>query len=818
MKSILTIFGILLFPVFISAQTENVNPDKTGEPWIVGGLRVPDQSEIDKIPEKIYPSDYFKKDLPSFLDNSTNQYFRPIFNQDHGSCGQASGVAYTFTYEINRKRESDASLTSNQFPSHYTYNFLNGGSGSNGSWMNDGWEIIKASGCPSVDTYGGISNTANYWMSGYDEYIASTENRVDEIFTIHVGTPEGLETLKYWLYDHMSGSDVGGIVNFAAGISNTNYQTSNDKIISWGYPVNHAMTIVGWDDTIEYDFNNDGSITVDQDINDDGVVDMKDWERGAVIMVNSWGSSWMGDGKAYIMYKLLAEPTDNGGIHSNKVYGITVKESQDPQLIMKLKMEHDTRNMISISAGVSENISANEPDYVLHFPMFNNQGGEYDMRGTSGDPIEIALDITPLLDHVESGTEAAYFLLIDEDDSFSEGNGLVYEFSILDNENNETISADQNISVPDNGLTLLSLTKSVVYDAPEIVTESLPNGFTGHYYTHTLSAENGSQPYKWDLVIEYDEEELEEIFPEIETDQLIPNNNDDGFLVKSIDFDFPFFGELYDEFTVLTDGSLVFEEGFEYLRTEEAIASTKMIGVFASDLMIYEADGDGIFYEGDQNSATFRWKTSLFDNQSANVDVALTLYPNGEMKFYYNSGITQGLSWATGVSNGTGNYFIADISGDFDPSGSQHVLSAGDFPFGMEITEDGLFQGIVPGEENSWNIQFKVTDNNNLSAYRMISFTTETSSVYETEDLAVNLFPNPFTDKLFITLDLESNSDVFLAVYDINGKLIRTEVFHEQNFGKYTIECNLNDLPEGIYMFELSTNKDVIRTKAILIK
>jgi hypothetical protein len=281
---------------------------------------------------------------------------------------------------------------------------------------------------------------------------------------------------------------------------------------------------------------------------------------------------------------------------------------------------------------------------------------------------------------------------------------------------------------------------------------------------------------------------------------------------------FLFFGELYDEFTVLTDGSLVFEEGFEYLRTEEAIASTKMIGVFASDLMIYEADGDGIFYEGDQNSATFRWKTSLFDNQSANVDVALTLYPNGEMKFYYNSGITQGLSWATGVSNGTGNYFIADISGGFDPSGSQHVLSAGDFPFGMEITEDGLFQGIVPGEVNSWNIQFKVTDNNNLSAYRIISFTTETSSVYETEDLAVNLFPNPFTDKLFITLDLEYNSDVFLAVYDINGKLIRTEVFHEQNFGQYTIECNLNDLPEGIYMFELSTNKDVIRTKAISIK
>jgi hypothetical protein len=699
------------------AQIQNVNPDKNGEPWIVGGLRVPTDEEISKIPVLENLKTFGSKELPSSFDNSTQPYFRPIFNQTGGSCGQASGVGYLFTYEINRLRGTSANTTSNQFPTHYTYNFLNGGSAANGSWMTDGWEIIKASGCPTVATYGGIAASETFWMSGYDNYTSGMNNRVRDMFTINVGTPEGLETLKYWIYDHLDGSAVGSVVNFAAGISNTGYQESGFKVVSWGYPINHAMTFVGWDDAIEYDFNGDGLITNTIDINGDQIVDMRDWERGAMIMVNSWSTGWMNGGKAYVMYKLLADAAENGGIHANKVYGINVKETQESQLFLKLKMTHNVRNQIQIKAGVSGNVSSSVPEFVLNFPLFNHQGGEYNMRGSGNTtPIEISLDVTTLLNTVTSGTDAKYFLQIVEDDPYSLGTGMIYDFSIVDAAGNEYISSTHNVPVADNTITQLEVIASIPFDAPQITTVSIPSGGDGESYSYQLEAAGGTSPYIWSIQIDYDESTLSENYPDITATELTPSDYDDGYAVQAIDFDFPFYGELYNQFTVCTDGSLLFEEGFEYLRTNEAIMSTKMIGVFASDLMIFPASGDGIFYEGDANSATFRWKTSLFGDENANIDAALTLYPSGEMKFYYGSNITEGISWAAGISNGEGSYTISSISGNFSPSDLQYQMSSNPFPCGMTISGEGIFSGITPAVAGSWDINFKVLDNNNLAS------------------------------------------------------------------------------------------------------
>ena len=48
--------------------------------------------------------------------------------------------------------------------------------------------------------------------------------------------------------------------------------------------VGHALTVIGYDDEIGVDLNNDGEITNDIDINGDDVVDMGDWEMGALIL------------------------------------------------------------------------------------------------------------------------------------------------------------------------------------------------------------------------------------------------------------------------------------------------------------------------------------------------------------------------------------------------------------------------------------------------------------------------------------------------------------------------------------------------------
>ena len=167
------------------------------------------------------------------------------------------------------------------------------------------------------------------------------ENRVQEVLTINVGSPEGLNDLKHWFYDHGDGSDEGGIITFAAGVFGT-WQTDvlpvgteneNQMVVTkWHTSVNHAMTFVGYNDSVRYDYNGDGKYTNDLDITDDGIIDMRDWEIGALLMVNSWGTGWGYFGRAWVMYNTLGYHHVEGGIWAQRTNTIKVFESYEPLL------------------------------------------------------------------------------------------------------------------------------------------------------------------------------------------------------------------------------------------------------------------------------------------------------------------------------------------------------------------------------------------------------------------------------------------------------------------------------------------------------
>ena len=93
MKKYILLLTVMMFFVSVSAELVNVNPDPNGDKWIAGGFRMPTTEELSKIKE-FKPKIKISKDLPSRVDNSTQPYFRPIFNQVGGSCAQASGVGY----------------------------------------------------------------------------------------------------------------------------------------------------------------------------------------------------------------------------------------------------------------------------------------------------------------------------------------------------------------------------------------------------------------------------------------------------------------------------------------------------------------------------------------------------------------------------------------------------------------------------------------------------------------------------------------------------------------------------------------------------
>lgn len=378
--------------------------------------------------------------LPSSVDNSTNMYFRPIFNQSGGSCGQASGIGYNFTYEMNYMRGTSAAYTQNQYPTHYTWNFINGGVG-NGSWYFDGWDIIRQNGCPNLPTWGGLAVSSTMWMDGYDNYLAGMDNRVVSYQKIeNVNTPPGLEALKTWLYDRGTGAAAGGLANFAVYISGSDYVTlGNDSadagksmLVKWGNDGYHAMTIVGYNDDVKYDFNGDGLYTNDIDITNDGVVDMSDWEIGALKFANSWGTSYEDNGFAYMAYKSIADE-DKRGVNPftwNAVHIVTTEAYHPVDGALKVEMIHPDRNDLVITTSVEQNGTTYTKDYAM---AFNSAGGDLPLEGSGySDTLEFGLDISELLGQIDLTLCAHINLVIKESDSDDAYNGTAVQVHLMD--------------------------------------------------------------------------------------------------------------------------------------------------------------------------------------------------------------------------------------------------------------------------------------------------------------------------------------------------------------------------------------------------
>jgi len=63
-------------------------------------------------------------------------------------------------------------------------------------------------------------------------------------------------------------------------------EAGKEFVYAWGTSGDHALTIVGYNDDVRFDWNDDVEYTNDEDINDDGKVNMWDWEIGAVKIAN----------------------------------------------------------------------------------------------------------------------------------------------------------------------------------------------------------------------------------------------------------------------------------------------------------------------------------------------------------------------------------------------------------------------------------------------------------------------------------------------------------------------------------------------------
>lgn len=691
------------------------------------------------------------KTIPWFVDNSTQPYLRWIYYQSALECGQAAGIAYNFTYEIDRVRNVPASDISTQYPTHFAWNFKNNGSNIGVNCL-ETWDVLRMAGTPNVQDWGGTPYFGGFklWKSGYDFYYKAMKNRVYQVYAIPVNTPEGLLTLKAWIYDHMDGSDVGSLANFYSTYISNSYtfptlpagtpEAGSKVITQFGSYVNHCQTIVGFNDSIRFDYNQDGQYTNDIDITGDGIVDMRDWEIGGLKFTNSFGYDFADNGFCYMMYKTLAESLTNGGIWNNTVYVIKVRENVNPLLTYKVRIKHTARGRLKISAGISSNLSAETPDYVQEFSVFNNQGGDFFMTGDtieSSKTIEFGLDVSQLLNHIQSGSPTKFFLKVDESDATNQFTGEVIGFSVMNYTSStpsEIPSSQTNVPIQNNTTTYLTTEATIDYSAPQITDNILPAAEAYENYQHQLTATHGTSPYKWEFDYDYQATTSIEAYPNIIQQQLTMNNNDNGYIIKSLPFTFNYFGKKYNQIVIYVDGYIEFRYNIYSwpfpISNDLIFKSHELIAPYYTDLMINS--GQGIWFESNSEYVAVRWLVGVKNQTGSSVNVSLKLYANGQIEFYYgNINTSAGNVWKSGISRGNAkDVLFTNLSNSFltNTEPKKVLYTVNTFPDELNLSEEGLLTGIISTYYNNFPIKVKAIDNNDLVARKTVSLSSSFSN------------------------------------------------------------------------------------------
>jgi hypothetical protein len=561
------------------------------------------------------------------------------------------------------------------------------------------------------------------------------------------------------------------------------YDEGASYITTFGVYVGHALTVVGYNDSIRIDRNGDGEYTNTVDINGDHVVDLNDYEKGALIVANTWGKSWGDNGFAYVPYHLLGRYGWEGGFWNKSVHIVDVARTVEPILTLRASFRYSCKGSIRIMAGISNDPDATEPENILEFPMFNYQGAQVPFY-SSGTPdttlFEVGLDITPLLDYVETDGPVRIFLIMDERDSWANNEGMVQSMAVYNyfNATDSTVCADSNVDIRNNSRTLMSVVRPVRFN--RILIRDVPMLYVkpGEFVSLQMEASGAAEPYSWQLVPDYETTFMHAEVPDRNGKILF--NGQSGELVSRVDlpFRFRFFGDEYDHFYVNEDGDLLFdtqENDYPYAIDRKLVFQSmrKIIG-FNGELDYYMV-GNYISWYTSDTLAAVTWKAMAPTPEGgAPVTIVCEIHPDGHIRYIYDQPevlFPPGTTVDLGVSDGDGKQFRRVSS--FNPEGLDGIncLDINPYLYPPNTKFDGtgwLF--CQPDSANAlYRIKVRLVDKNHRMAYSTIRISTRDLT---DAPLLSGMYPNPFTDEAHFRITVAKKSQVRVDVFDLKGSLL----------------------------------------------
>jgi len=363
------------------------------------GLRPPTEKEWIETLDKIYFVEKIILDdpIPSSVDHSEEPWFPPIGDQStEGSCTAWAVGYYMKTYQEAKEHEWNLSSAyfsggaptpkyrDKIFSPEFVYHLINRGEDYGSSFFN----AINL-----VCTYG-ICTWKNMPYDPEDHASWPSEEAWREaplyrgnssgFEYMDINTTEDIVSLKNWIaVGHLALIGVDGDLLRYDPYSNVG-MTHKDILTLDGYidpEVNHANTIVGYDDNIEYE--------------EEGEV-----RRGAFKVANSWGKGdWESiyDGFYWISYETMRQLVGYCMFFRDRI-------NYDPKLMVSFKIDHPKRGECNIQFGIG---NMNDPIKTKGFNESIIKGGNQPFC-----PNNIVLDITELAEAVPSVDNQSFFMRV----------------------------------------------------------------------------------------------------------------------------------------------------------------------------------------------------------------------------------------------------------------------------------------------------------------------------------------------------------------------------------------------------------------------
>lgn len=321
--------------------------------------------------------------LPKYVDNSKTKFFPPISDQGkQGSCVAFSTCYYQLTYTLAKAKNLDVKNDQEnklKFSPKWTFNLLNYG-------KNDGVNIgavlnslKKIGSLPLCDyPYNPYEDDYKEWSIKVSDWRAALNNRISNWGQEFIGPETGLDTIVTGPDDEniqkiKSRLANGEVLTFATKTimslnwlkakNNPNLEILNDdafvgKDIAYyantEHKVGHQMTIVGYNDDVFVDYNNNGTV--------------ENGELGVFIIANSDGTKYGDQGFFYVAYDALNKVSAHSDFPSSitrtpfmsSYFYMEAAANSEPKVIAEVNVTARTRNTV-FEFGVTDNSSTTPP-------------------------------------------------------------------------------------------------------------------------------------------------------------------------------------------------------------------------------------------------------------------------------------------------------------------------------------------------------------------------------------------------------------------------------------------------------------------------